>query len=63
MAQIQPLVQSEKMKNHLDEVRSSIKTEIVDEEFMGENPATAAGEPPPQPPVDVNLEVVRPRGK
>ena len=62
MAQIQPKVQSEKLKNHLAEVRSSVKTEIIDEQFMSENPATAAGEPPPQPPVDVNLEVVTPRG-
>ena len=66
MARIQPLVQSEKMKNHLAEVRSSVKTEIIDEQYMNENPATASAEPaqpPPQPPVDVNLQVVKPRGK
>lgn len=54
--QIQSKVQSEKLKKHLDEIRATVKTEIIDPEFMNENPATADK----QPVIDVNMETVKP---
>lgn len=55
MAQVQPKVQSEKLKDHLAEVRATVKTEIINKEFMGEN-SSVGEQDKEQPVIGVNVK-------